>query len=266
MNDSTTTRRRILSAALAIPAGLVLWECARQSHEGHPRRAAPLPREYLDRGMDCLAMGEVRPPLAELSDAELVTMAELIGRLLHAYERGDFDSFLALRAGDLEFAALARREDLGQLRELARELGTPREELPGDWPHTLAAFWSGYYQRPPVARFCPERTRVALHPEGLRGRDLESLAGSFAALRDRFAQPWIQHQLAVPHRRDIARVARDSGPLEWLDVELGFETYQGKAGHLLVRFVWDGVLHEWFVHAAATVYEQGDRPERHLIL
>ena len=78
-----------LAAALLIPTCVVLgrWRAA----PSRAYRPGPLPAEYLDKGMACLAAGQVRPPLMELSDEELETCARIIGRLLHAYERGAFE-------------------------------------------------------------------------------------------------------------------------------------------------------------------------------
>ncbi len=227
---------------------------------------APLSRELRDLALDCLAAGSVRPGLAELSEAELEGLAEIVGRLLGAYGRGDFDAFLALRAGDLESGAERRAGDLDVLRELGRELELPPAQLDGDWLGALGSFWGAYYERPAVARFVPEKTRVELHAEGLGARALESWQRSFEAFRGRPNGPWITHELCVPHRRGLEQVARDAGPLCWLDLELGFETQEGLAARLVTRFVWDGVLREWFLHEAVSVYAAGDRSRRHLIL
>jgi hypothetical protein len=214
----------------------------------------------------CLALGELRPGLAELSDPDLEALVEILARLVGAYERGDFESFLALRVGDLATAARMRSADLESLRAIARELAIPLEELRGDWIDVLGAFWEHYYARPPVARFVPEGARIELREEALDGRSLESWNDSFEALRDRVPGPWIQHELAIPHRRAIGQVARAVGPLRWIDIELPFETHEGLAARLVARFVWDGVVREWFLHDAASVYSPGDRSQRHLIL
>jgi hypothetical protein len=208
----------------------------------------------------------VRPALSELPDADLDALVQIVARLIGAYERADFDSFLALRAGDLAGVGERRAGDLEALRALGRELRIPERELRAGWIGVLARFWDAYYERAPVARFLPEETRVELHSEGLGERSLGSWEESFAALRDRVRGPWIQHDLVVPHRRAIEEIALDAGPLRWIDLELGFETRAGSHARLVARFVQDNGEKEWYLHAAATVYTVGDRSERHLIL
>ena len=131
-----------------------------------------LPRELHDLGVACLASGEVRPAVSELSDAELAAIVEIIARLIGAYERADFDSFLALRAGDLESATERRSRDLESLRTIAQEMAIPPEKLRGDWIGVLASFWGAYYDRPPITRFLPEETRIARRPTGAEWRSL----------------------------------------------------------------------------------------------
>ena len=225
---------------------------------------SPAPRELLDLGVACLATGEVQPAVSELSDEDLEAIVEILARLIGAYERADFASFLALRAGDLEGVGERRAGDLESLRSLARELRVPKRELDADFLGVLESFWDAYYESSPVARFQPEETRIELRSDGLGS--LESWEASFVALRDRIPGPWIRHELVVPHRRDIERVARDAGALRWLDLELGFETREGSRARLVARFVWDGALREWYLHDAVSVYAVGDRSRRHLIL
>jgi hypothetical protein len=246
------------------PAGILAWK-ASESIAAASITTAPLPEEALECGLACLAAGRVEPPLDELSEPELLQLAGLIGRLLHAYEEGAFESFLALRAADLEFAAEARQADLWQVRSLVRELGHASLDLEDcGWVESLRRFWKAYYAEPPVARFLYERSTAHLHREGLGGRSLEDWAASFEALGK--GGPAIEHRLVVAHRREIERVASDAGPLQWLDLELPFEARTGDAGRLLTRFVWDSHHREWFLHAATTVYAIGARVERHLIL
>jgi len=245
-------------------AGLgVLLAPARSAGRG--RFPSP-PRELCDLAVACLACGEVRPAVSELADEDLDALVGIVARLIGAYERMDFGSFLALRTGDLESVGERRAGDLEALRTVARDLRIPEADLATDWLGVLARFWAAYYERTPVAHFLPEETRIELHGEGLGVRSLESWEESFVALRDRVEGPWIQHALVVPHRRDIGRIASDAGPLRWIDLELGFETREGSRARVLARFVHDGALEEWYLHAAATVYTAGDRSERHLIL
>jgi len=259
-------KRARWSAAAGIVGVLSLALAWGRMPAGRTLVPGPLPRELSDLAVACLASGEVRPALAELSDADLAAIVEIVARLIGAYERADFNSFLALRAGDLENASRRRSGDVESLRGLARELAVPPEELRGGWVEVLERFWNSYYDRPPILRFVPEGTRIELHSEGLGGRSLETWSASFEDLRDRVPGPWIQHELTVPHRRETERVARDSGPLRWVDLELPFETHGGLGARLVARFVWDGVLREWFLQDAATVYADGDRSQRHLIL
>ncbi|HEX6884509.1 MAG TPA: hypothetical protein VF530_14125 [Planctomycetota bacterium] len=251
---------------LALPAGILAWVRGPAATWARAP-VTPLERAHLELGLACLAEGELQPALAELADADLVVLAGLVGRLLHAYQEGAFESFLALRLPDLEHAAEVRAGDAWQVQGFVRELGGELENLERcGWVESLRRYWAAYYAHPPVARFLPERTVARLHREGLGARSLADWERSFEALRERAGGASIQHELVIPHRREIERVARDAGPLQWLDLELAFETRCGAAGRLLARFVWDAVLREWFLQAATTVYEQGARVERHLIL
>jgi hypothetical protein len=270
VKNTTLPPAAAVAAALAAGLGLVLWDLQWFTVERGGDPAEPLPPEYFDQGIACLAEGEVQPSLGALSERELFSVAGIIGRLLHAYGAGAFGSFLALRAVDLDFADHERAGDVESLRVLAENFAPPLEigsdDWTDDWIGALGAYWRRYYDRPPVARFAFERARVELHREGLGRRSLEEWERSFEALRDRDPGAWILHTLAVPHRRDVERVASDAGPLQWLDLDLAFETPDGTAARLVTRFVWDSVLESWFLHAAATVYPNGDRSERHLIL
>jgi hypothetical protein len=266
VKDERPIRWLAWAALLALPGGILAWARRPAAHASTPS-VASLPADQFDRGIACLASGVVQPSLSELSEADLRAVAGIIGRLLHSYENGAFESFLALRASDLEFAAEARAGDLWQAREFVRELGNQEPDLEEcGWVETMRRYWASYYAEPPVASFLLERSAVRLHREGLGARSLEDWQHSFEALRDREPGPTIQHELVIPHRREIERVARDSGRLQWLDLELPFEARPGGGGRLVTRFVWDAANHEWFLHAAATVYANGARVERHLIL
>ena len=258
-------KRHRVDAAGLLALG-ALGSCARDSSDlAIPRPSAALPRECSDHAVACLALGEVAPPLERWPEARWHPIVDLLGRLIAAYQRTDFDSFLALHGPDLSFAAREQTGSLDELRQLCAEVGLTEGELPRDWLGTLGAFWRAYYREPPVAQFVPELARVELHDEGLQGLPLETWESSFESVRDRQRGRFIQHRLMVPHRRSIERIAADSGELCWLDVDLGFEGRGGR-GRLVARFVLDGVLDEWFLHDAATVYSGGDRIERHLIL
>jgi hypothetical protein len=264
MRGKATSRRVGAAALFALLAAGWAWRGERASYAGFA--PSPLPRALSDRAVDCLAAGTVRPGLGELPQPELEAIVEIIGRSISAYELGDYDSFLALRAGDLESAARRRAGDVDGLRELGRELENAPSEPGDDWIAALGSFWKAYYERPAVVRFVPEHTRVELHEEGLGARSLASWTRSFEELRDRIPGFWIRHELSMPHRRDIEQVACDAGPLRWLDLELHFETHEGRGARLLARFVWDGVLREWFLQDAASIYAKDDRSQRHLIL
>jgi len=265
----TTLLVRLLAWAtlLALPAGIVAWVLGPAAAWARPATVAPLDRAYLELGLACLAEGELQPALAELDDAELVVLAGIVGRLLHAYQEGAFESFLALRLPDLAHAAEARAGDAWQVHELVRELGGDAAGLERcGWVESLRRYWTAYYGEPPVTRFLPELTAARLYRAGLGARSLADWERSFEARCERAGGAAIRHQLVIPHRRDIERVARDAGPLQWLDLQLAFETRTGAAGRLLARFVWDAVLGEWFLQAATSVYASGARVERHLIL
>jgi hypothetical protein len=267
MTISPQERRPGRAALLAVPflaAGVWGWSVARG---GAPAFAvAPLTRELRDLAVDCLASGTARPGLAELADDELEALIEIVGRLIAAYAHADFDSFCALRAGDLAAASRRRAADVAELRTIGQELGISPAEMPDDWTEAIGVFWRAYYAEPSVACFLPESTRVEWNVEGLGARALEEWEQSFEVLRDRLPGTRIQHELAIPHRRTLEQVARDAGPLRWLDLELAFETTEGRSARLVVRFVWDGALREWFLQKAASIYPKDDRSQRRLIL
>ncbi len=228
----------------------------------------PIPQEYRDYVISCLALGEITPPIESLDDAHLDAIVSLIAPVFHAYERADFGSFVALRAGDLEFARGEQAHRLGELRGFVRELGIPEPEIPRDWLGALSAFWSAYYDQPPVERFVPESLRVALHI----GRPILRSSGqwdrSFESIRDRKSGFTIEQRLMVPHRASLEEIIGAGGALTWIDVDAGFETREAVVGRLVARFVWDEINGEWFLHRAATIYDGGQGPTGrcHLIL
>jgi hypothetical protein len=267
MTSSPTQRRPRRAALLAVPllaAGAWGWSATRDRASNFV--AAPLARELRDLAVDCLASGTVRPGLAELADDKLDALIEIVGRLIAAYAHADFDSFCSLRAGDLAAASRRRAADVAELRTIGEELGISPAEMPDDWTAALDVFWRAYYAVPTVARFLPEGTRVEWNVEGLGPRALEEWEQSFDVLRDRLPGTRIQHELAIPHRRTLEQVARDAGPLSWLDLELAFETTEGRSARVVARFVWDGALREWFLQKAASIYPKDDRSQRRLIL
>jgi hypothetical protein len=227
---------------------------------GGPGAPGALDREALDLGVACLAAGHMDPPVETLADGELAELVELVARLRAAYERADFDSFLALRWRDLEHANGAREDRVRELRALCRQLRVPRFALDGDWTELLGAYWHAYYRAPPVARFRPEETRAVLQVVEVPGAELAVWEAGFERLHEERPGAAIEHTLVVPHRRTLAAVAADPGPLRWLDLELGFEAHDGTAGRLIARFVWDGPTEEWFLHRATTLSdgERGD--------
>jgi hypothetical protein len=187
--------------------------------------------------------------------------------LIRAYELADFDSFLALRARDLEFAEREQRDHMDELRSLCEQLGLDSARLPGDWTGLLRAYWEAYYSRAPVVRFLPETSILALHAEGLGGREIEAWGHEFESLSEGVSGSLIRHRLTMPHRRSLGSVTSDSGNLRWLDLELGFEAHDGGTGRLIARFVWDGSTQEWFLHRADTIHDGEVRDDRrHLVL
>jgi hypothetical protein len=255
------------AAAAGIVAALVLGLGRGRASPEHAFVARPLPRESSDLAVACLASGEVRPPVSELSDADFAAIVEIVGRLIRAYELADFDSFLALRAKDLEFAEREQRHHREELRSLCGQLGLDSARLPGDWTGLLGAYWDAYYSRAPVARFSPETSVIELHSEGLGERAIETWEREFEAVSAGLAGSLIRHRLMMPHRRSIGSVAGGSVDLRWLDLKLGFESHDGGTGRLIARFVWDGSMQEWFLHRADTIHDGEVRDDRrHLVL
>jgi hypothetical protein len=225
-------------------------------------RAAALSGAASDLAVSCLALGTVVPPVDELALSELEAMVTIVGRLAHAYQHGSFDSFLALRAGDLAFAEERRAEDVEEVRALCGELGLAPDEIPGGWIGALRAFWTAYYVEPPLLAFVPEATRVALHVRESPG----DWARSFEGLHERIPGATILHRLMVPHRRALDEVFAPEGRLTWIDLDLAFEARVPPSGRLVARFVWDAAASEWFLERAATVYEDGGGLDRRCLV
>jgi hypothetical protein len=231
---------------------------SRQPLAGPPfPRPPPVPSEIRDYAVSALALGEIQPPIEALADAELEAVVRVLAHLFHAYETASFGSFLALRAGDLEFAQRARAERVGELHAFLAELGVGARDAPGDWLGALGAFWTAYYAAPPIARFVPEEIHVEVHADEPPGDEADWWS-AFEAMRDRRPGFVVEHRLMVPHRRSIGEIAGEGAELSWIDLDLGFETAEGSAGRLVARFVLDGAAGEWFLHRAVTVHD----PER----
>ncbi len=263
----TTVVMAIVTCAGAVGAARFLRPGnARQGACAPVPPPAPVPREYPDRAVDCLVWGEVDPPLSALAEPELDSIVAILARMLHAYEKADFGSFLALRRDDLEHARGCRASGVEELRRLSLELGVPAQAVPEDWIGALEVFWKAYYERPPVARFVPESTRLQLH-RGVRVEDLGDWQEAFDQASAALAGPRIEHRLVIPHRSGLAALAAGPAGLTWMDLELGFESCDGVPGHLLVRFVQDGGA--WFLQRAFTVYAESatfESPRCQLIL
>lgn len=258
---------RLAVAGLVLGVGLaLLLDYARGAPPRSRCQARPLERELADLAASCLGAGTVQPPVGELSEAELGAIIEILGRLIGAYARRDFDSYLALRAPDLAHAERALGERREELRDLCVELGQRREALPSAWMALLETYWQAYYVVAPVARFQPEATVVVLQrarpcaPLSAWEADFEALCAPHPGFR-------LRHRMMVPHRRALARVAGEDDTLTWIDLQLAFEAHDGAAGWLIARFVWDARMEEWFLHRATTVLD-GELREgrRHLVL
>jgi hypothetical protein len=266
MERNRGSRRAGLARALAVvalAAGIGLYGLRR---DGGGTRPVELSGAATDLAVSCLALGTVVPPIDELTLSELEAVVTIVARLAHAYQQGSFDSFLALRAGDLEFAEEQHADDVEDLRGLCRELGLDPAEIPDGWIGALHAFWSAYYVEPPLVAFVPEAARVALHARESPGED-GSWARSFEELHQRVPGATILHRLMVPHRRSLDEVSAPEGRLTWIDLDLAFEARVPPSGRLVARFVWDAAASEWFLERAATVYEDGvDADRRCLVL
>lgn len=255
---------RTLAALIGIAIGaLVAWPFfGTGALRAAPPRFHPLPLtpEARDYAVSALALGELTPPIEALADAELERLVELVARVVQAYAKGDFGAFLALRAGDLEFAQRAQQHRVGELRLLGRELGLEEQDVPADWLGALGAFWRAYYHQPPVARFLPESIKVELHAHEPTGDDADWWS-AFEAMRDRRAGFVVEHRLMIPHRRALDEITREERTLSWTDLELEFETRAGPSGRLVARFVRDPAADEWFLHRAVTVHDGERLPE-----
>ena len=231
----------------------------------HPNgyRPAALSGAASDLAVSCLALGTVVPPVDELALSELEAIVTIVGRLAHAYQQGSFDSFLALRAGDLAFAEERFAGNVEELRALCRELGLAPAEIPDGWIGALRAFWVAYYVEPPLLALVPEAARVALHVRESPGEDWTR---SFQELYERLPGATILHRLMVPHRRGLDEVLAPEGLLTWIDLDLAFEGRVPPSGRLVARFVWDAAASEWFLERAATVYEDGVGPDRRCLV
>jgi hypothetical protein len=259
---------RVAAASLALGAGLaLLLDYARGAPPRARHHARPLEREIVDLAASCLGAGAVQPPVGELTDAELGALVEILGRLIGAYARRDFDSYLALRAGDLEHAERVQSERRDELRGLCIELGRRSETLPLGWRALLGAYWEAYYRaEAPVARFRPESTVLVLHRER-PSAPLAEWEAEFEALVVQHPGARVRHRMMMPHGRPLEDVAGDPPTLTWVDLQLAYDAHDGAAGWLIARFVWDARMEEWFLHRATTVLDGELRDDRrHLVL
>jgi hypothetical protein len=199
-----------------------------------------------------MSLGTVSPAMNEMDDVHLGRVLNVLGHLLCAYEDGRFESFIALRRGDLARAEQNPVVDITELRTYATELGVPPEDLKRDYVGSLRAFWNALYKRPPVSRFIPESTSIVLHDDRLEIAGLPRWSESFDALCD--GRVAFRHRLTIPHRVALEQwIARDPR-LQWFDLRLEFECRGSAHRQLVARFVWDDRNGEWFLHRAATLY------------
>lgn len=225
-----------------------------------------LPADARDLAVACLVTGTCDPPFEGWTVREQDEVLERIGRTLHAYGAGSFASFLTLRRRDLAHARRTRAPDVAAVLGHARQLGaavTGHE----DWVAALQAFWKAYYDRPPVARWHPERTVVSLGT--LPTPTAETLARWDEDYERRLVAtelPMVEASLAVPHRRTLAQGLGLANELRWMEIELAFESTCDEPLRLRMRFVHDTVGEEWFLYRATTLYPSGSSGPCNLVL
>jgi hypothetical protein len=255
-----------MQRALA-PAAIVLAFAAACGGDAAVETQSPPPiasGEAQDLALHCLVRGQTTPPIDSLCERDLTTWIRLLGGALETYLRADFGTFCAMRRADLGFANAHRRA--AELDSALNELGAASVASRGDWIATLGEFWSRYYDRPPVARWRPEATRAREAVETAPQATLAAWERSFTAQLE--GQGFVEHHLAVPHRRELGEIAR-AAPLAWIDFDVQFEGRDGSSGRLLLRYVWDSVDSEWFLHRAVTRFDEANSfasSRRNLIL
>jgi hypothetical protein len=244
----------IASAAFAVAAGAIccLWT---GHHSPAPVEIADgwkAPRLDADKAVACVTLGTVSPPIDALDDVELHRLLDVLGHVLCAYEDGRFESFLALRRGDLEQAERNEVIDTTELQKYALELGVPSQALKNDYVGSLATFWNALYERPPVSHFIPESTSIALHDEPFEIAVLPRWSASFDALYE--GRLTFRHRLTIPHRVALEELIASAHRLRWFDLRIAFECRDTARRELVARFVWDESNAEWFLQRAATVH------------
>jgi len=199
-----------------------------------------------------MTLGNVSPPMDVMDEAQLDRVLLWLGHVLCAYEGGSFESFIELRRGDLAFAEQSRAQDIENLRAYAIQLGVPETSLAGDYLGSLQTFWKAFYKSPPVYRFAPESTSIALEDARLAIDDVPRWSESFDARC--VGKTVFQHRLAIPHRVELQQMMADSKTLTWLDLSIEFECRGLARRRLVMRAVWDEPNAEWFLYRASTVY------------
>jgi hypothetical protein len=248
-------RRASIGSALFIVIAVAIIRPWNREHERvHAQDAAhtPAPELYADKAVACMTLGNVRPPINVMDDAQLDRVLLLLGHVLCAYEGGSFESFIELRRGDLAFAEQSRAQDTDNLRAYAIQLGVPESSLAGDYIGSLQVFWNAFYKSSPVYRFVPESTSIMLQDGRLAIDDWRKWSESFDALC--VGKTVFQHRLAIPHRVELAQLLARVETLTWLDLSIEFECRGLARRRLVMRAVWDEPNAEWFVYRASTVH------------
>ena len=209
------------------------------------------PAAYFEKAYACLTIGDSNETLDSLSAESLDALANSLAFTLHSYEQGSFDSYLASRQNDLEFASATKAKDVAALVGLMPTPQQPNEEMSMRWVPALRSYWQMINSTPPIEAF---QVEASVCHQGVLVLDPETIETWEAEFKDSAAQlgSYIHLFPSVPHRRSIADLAYDRTELTYVDLQLPFTSRFHVSGTLILRLVLDDES-EWFIHRAAAI-------------
>ncbi|MFT5284400.1 MAG: hypothetical protein ACI8TQ_000556 [Planctomycetota bacterium] len=212
---------------------------------------AEAPPAYFEKAFACLTLGDSNRTLDSLSTESLEALAHSLAFTLHAYEQGSFDSYIAARRNDIEFATDAKANDVAELVGLLPVPTERNEETPKMWVPALRSYWRTINSTPPVETF---QIEASVCDRGLLNLDPVAIEAWEAEFNQTVAQlgSYIHLFPSVPHRRSIAELAIDKAELTYVDLQLPFTSRFQVSGMLILRLVLDDDS-EWFIHRAAAI-------------
>ena len=219
---------------------------------GRPHFSPPVDPRFHDLAVHCLVHGSCSPEVDAIDPDTLDSVLDVLALTFRAYQEADFDSFVHLRAGDLDHASLARRPDVEELHSiLVDDLGVDGASLPQEWVAALRAYWTAFYQDPPVQRFLPDTASMELRrvdaPQGAPSPQLGPPKTGATAV--------VGNRLVIEHCTTPEQILERDGSLTWFDFGITFETgTDATRARLSIRHAWDPEVNRWFVVRASTTY------------